>query len=275
MLVSDKKILFSDLDATLLTDDKTVSPDTYKALQDLLAAGHYLCFCSGRPVASVIEVASNLGYGPGSQNVYYVGSNGGVCIEAETEKEIYAYRMQKEAIGIIQEGADKFGVHVHTYTRTHIVSRAQTKELTGYQTVIHMPTLLVDNLSDVEEAPYKCLCIKWYDHETLVELKKYLDANSQGMFKSLFSNDALLEVIPPVSGKHVAVERLSEYLGVDIKNTFACGDENNDASMIEIAGLGVAMVNGTESPKAVADVITEKDNNNDGLVPYIRDFFLL
>lgn len=272
---SEKKILFTDLDATLLTDDKKVGPATKQALKDLLAAGHYLCFCSGRPVASVIDVATELGYGMGSKNVYYVGSNGGVCIESETEKEIYAFRMKKEAIDIIQDGADKFGVHVHTYTRTHIVSRAQTKELDSYQTIIHMPTLLVQNLSDVEEPPYKCLCIKWYDHETLVKLKEYLDSNSKGMFKSLFSNEALLEVIPPISGKHVAVEKLSEYLNVEIKNTFACGDENNDASMIERAGLGVAMINGTESPKAVADVITKQDNNNDGLVPYIKEFFLL
>lgn len=272
---SDKKILFTDLDATLLTDEKTVSPKTMQVLKDLLAAGHFLCFCSGRPIASVIEVATNLGYGMGSKNVYYVGSNGGVCIEAETEKEIYAYRMQMEAVGMIQAGADKFGVHVHTYTRTHIVSRAQTKELDGYQTAIHMPTLLVKDLCEVEEPPYKCLCIRWYDHETLVRLKEYLDANSKGMFKTLFSNDALLEVIPPISGKHVAVQKLSQHLGIDIKNTFACGDENNDASMIEMAGLGVAMINGTESPKAVADVITKEDNNNDGLVPYIKDFFLL
>ncbi len=270
-----KKIIFTDLDETLLTSDKEVSPLTRQALADVLAAGHYLCFCSGRPVISVIEVAGNLGYGMGTKNVFYVGSNGGVAIESETGKEIYSYRLDKKAVDIIEEGADLFGVHAHSYTRTHVASRAQTKELTAYQSAVHVPTLLVEHLRDTEEDPYKCLCIAWYDHERLVELQKYFATRQGNLFKTLFSNDALLECIPPVSGKHVAVQKLSEYLGLPIENTFACGDEDNDVSMLKAAGMGVAMINGCENVRACADVITREDNNHDGLVPYIREFFLL
>ena len=59
------------------------------------------------------------------------------------------------------------------------------------------------------------------------------------------------------------------FWGVDIKNTYAAGDEQNDISMIEAAGCGIAMANATELVKESADVVTKEDNNHDGLAEFI------
>ena len=53
----------------------------------------------------------------------------------------------------------------------------------------------------------------------------------------------------------------------------AAGDMDNDISMLEAAGTGVAMANATDGVKAIADIITAADNNHDGLVPVLQDFF--
>ena len=42
--------------------------------------------------------------------------------------------------------------------------------------------------------------------------------------------------------------------------------------MIKYAGLGIGMINGSDNVKAAADVVTETDNNHDGLAPILRNF---
>jgi hydroxymethylpyrimidine pyrophosphatase-like HAD family hydrolase len=85
----------------------------------------------------------------------------------------------------------------------------------------------------------------------------------------LYSNPYYLEIFPSEAGKGSAVKRLADILGVDIKDTLAAGDEQNDISMIQAAGCGIAMVNGTDLVKESADVITTYDNDHDGLAEFI------
>ena len=84
------------------------------------------------------------------------------------------------------------------------------------------------------------------------------------------SNSRYLEIIPSDAGKGTAVRELAAYLGIDEGGTLAAGDEENDLSMIEAAGCGVAMCNGNKDIFASADIITVKDNDHDGLAPIIR-----
>ena len=71
----------------------------------------------------------------------------------------------------------------------------------------------------------------------------------------------------------MAIEALGNRLGFGLDQVVAAGDGNNDLSMIEAAGLGVAMGNGSQAIKAAAQVITDT-NDLDGLVPIIDQYFL-
>ena len=104
-------------------------------------------------------------------------------------------------------------------------------------------------------------------------IKEGLSDWAKGQVQLMFANDKLLEMIPISSGKGTALKWLSEYLGVNIENTMAAGDMENDISMLEVAGVGVAMLNGAPQVKEVADMVTVFDNNNDGLVPILEEFF--
>ena len=67
---------------------------------------------------------------------------------------------------------------------------------------------------------------------------------------------------------------MADFLGIPVENTIACGDEENDCSMIEAAGLGVVMQNGTDAVKNYADYITTADNDHDGIAEVIDRFIL-
>ena len=92
-----------------------------------------------------------------------------------------------------------------------------------------------------------------------------------GKIVCLKSNNYLLEIFASNAGKGNAVKELCSKLGIPVQNSYAAGDEQNDISMLEAAHVGIAMLNAREIVKENSDIITESDNNNDGLLPFFTN----
>lgn len=268
----NKKIFFTDLDGTLLNDEKEITPKTREVLAKITQMGHYLVFISGRPLMSIMEARKSLPVS--DKNLYLVASNGGVIYDAEKDEILRENRLTLEQTDYIMKYCEQAGVHSHTYTEDAIVSKRQSEELTFYQKTIHMPSLITDDIiGNLDKPPLKCVALSM-EKKNLDAIKEGLGDWAEGQVQLMFSHDKLLEMIPITSGKGTAVKWLSEYLGVELCNTLAAGDMDNDISMLEAAGVGVAMANGAPHVKKIADKITEMDNNNDGLVPVLEEFFV-
>ena len=82
----------------------------------------------------------------------------------------------------------------------------------------------------------------------------------------LFSCDKFLEVIPIKGGKGYALKSVLSLTGIKHSNSYAFADEENDLTLLEAANKSVCLINGNPKLKAIADYITFRDNNNDGLV---------
>ena len=72
--------------------------------------------------------------------------------------------------------------------------------------------------------------------------------------------------------KAYGLKYLLQALGIPREKMVCCGDSYNDISMLQYAGLGIAMENAPEQVKMVADAVTEKDNDHDGIVEVIERF---
>lgn len=266
-----KKIFFTDLDGTLLNDQKEITPKTRETLARITEMGHYLVFISGRPMMSVIEARKGLPIS--DKNLFLIASNGGIIFDAENQEILRENRLTLEQTDYVLKFCEQAGVHSHTYTDDAIVSKRQSEELSFYQRTIHMPSLITDDIiGSLDKPPLKCIAISG-QKEKLDAVKEALTPWAEGQIQLMFSNDKLLEMIPITSGKGTALKWLSEHLDVEIHNTLAAGDMENDISMIEAAGVGVAMSNGAPHVKELADRVTETDNNHDGLVPILEEFF--
>lgn len=267
----EKKIFFTDLDGTLLNDEKEITPKTKEMLMKITERGHYLVFISGRPMMSVMEARKGLDVS--DKNLYLIASNGGVIYDAEGNAILRENRLTLEQTEYLLSYCEGAGVHSHTYTDHAIVSKRQSVELSFYQKTIHMPSLITDDIiGSLDKPPLKCIAISG-EKKKLDAVKEGLSEWAKGQVQLMFSNDKLLEMIPAASGKGTALKWLSEYLGVGIENTLAAGDMENDISMLEAAGVGVAMRNGASKVKEIADRVTAMDNNHDGLVPILKEFF--
>ncbi len=124
-----------------------------------------------------------------------------------------------------------------------------------------------DQLFDREDIDvYKILAFS-LDDEVLEQVEQNLkDDASIAITSSGFSN---LEFNHPKAQKGIAVKEFAAQLGIEMKDVMAIGDNFNDASMIEMAGYGVAMGNAAEAIKDMAD-FTTKTNHEDGVAHAIQ-----
>ncbi len=263
-----RKIFFFDLDGTLLTKDKKITSKTLEALKKFTDAGNYFCINTGRAIDSAKAVYGGLNLD--FKGSYLCGSNGTEIYSVDEDKYLFKIGVPLELVPKILDLADEYDVHCHTYNEDHIVSRHDNECMKYYRRVIKTPLLITtDVLKDVKEPPSKLIAIELHDHEKHERFRKALAEMVGERLTLLYSNPYYLEIFPSEAGKGSAVKRLADILGVDIKDTYAAGDEQNDISMIQAAGCGIAMANATDLVKESADVITGLDNDHDGLAEYI------
>ncbi len=264
----NEKIFFFDLDGTLLNSEKRITQKTMDALRAFTDAGNYFCINTGRAMDSTRSVYDGLSLS--FKGSFLCGSNGTEIYSIDEEKYLYKTGVDLELVPRILDLADEYDVHCHTYNADHIVSRHENECTDYYRRVIKTPMIVTDDvLKYVTDPPPKMISIELHDHDKQERFREALHEMVGDRLTLLYSNPYYMEIFPSHAGKGSAVTRLADILGVDIKDTYAAGDEQNDISMIEAAGTGIAMVNGTDIVKKSADVITRFDNDHDGLAEFI------
>lgn len=280
------KLLFSDLDGTLLNDKKEITPLTRQSLDQWYAAGHKLILCSGRPLPSMLEVKKQLlsDY-PG---MYLIGFNGGLIYDCDAQRMIYRACLPLTQVSQILKAAADCGIHCHTYGDECILTPTDNIHLAFYRKTIHMPCHVIKHLPDAlldgsltelpgtgasaVEGPCKCLAVEVISPARLQQLHdRLLELPFSSDLQLLPSSKYLLEIIPSFSGKGTAVHQLCDLLGVDIRESIAAGDQVNDISMLQAAGTSIAMLNGMDTVKKAATMVTAFDNNHDGLGRLLMD----
>lgn len=268
-----KKILFTDLDGTLLNDDSVVKGRMKEALDDLVKAGHTLVLSSGRPLKSILEVKRLAGID--YKGVYIIANNGSLVYDCDTEKVIHKMTIPMEYVTKVWDLCYGRGIHVQTYLGDDIVCKAHNEEIDVYTSKVHMNCLYCEEASDImTEEPCKMLVIKLDDHEALVEIQDLIRRDMGDMLQTVFSESRYLEVFHKNAGKGNALKWMCEYLQIPVEHSYSAGDAENDMTMIEAAGTGIAMANGDPHLKEVADIVTEKSNHEYGLADVIYDVIL-
>ena len=281
----ETKILFTDLDGTLLTTEKKVSESTREKLLTMIRNGNSIVLASGRPVDSILEVLEELNIkeeviqmqSEGSAEaggIYATAYNGAVLYDCIRDEVIESYSVPMRAAQKLFDLAKERGLHIQTYADSHVVSIAEDAAIRYYTRVIHMPYVIGEQLEkELTHEPFKVLTIDLDDREKLECFRREIEASALGEdLACAFSNNYYLEFFNKNAGKGNALIHMCRGLNVLEQNAVAVGDEENDISMIEAAGVGVAMANASPELKKYADYITENDNNKDGIAEVIDKF---
>ena len=272
------KILFTDLDGTLLDDNKDISAEDMSAIRRMIAAGHKFVMTTGRPLTSVKRLASR--YGFLEAGFYLVSFNGGLIYDCGEQKAILTRYIPVEEVKAIMDAAHACGMHAHTYSGDLVVSEYETKQLKTYCRLMQMDYVVVKDIREyygqfinvVVKPPIKVNIITPFDHSSLESFRAEMRKTTAGKLFDVFSKPEMLEFSHMKSNKGDAVRFMADFYKVPMADTIAVGDEENDCPMIETAGVGVAMANASPVVRNVADYVTERDNNHSGIAEVIEKF---
>jgi Cof subfamily protein (haloacid dehalogenase superfamily) len=260
-----------DLDGTLTDRNKKITPRTKEALFELKRQGGIIVLASGRPTYGVMPLARELELH--ESGGYILSFNGGRIIDCRTGETVFARELPVSSNSRIIRMAKEHGVNILTYEDDLIITPNAGDEYVEKESTINK--LEVKEIQDMEayvQFPVvKFLMLDEGDYLAMVEPKvKAALGRDYSVYRS---EPYFLEILPKGVDKAASLERLLMKLGMSREEMIACGDGYNDLSMIQYAGLGVAMENAVLPVRLAADYVT-LSNNDDGVAHVIEKFML-
>lgn len=265
------KLIAVDIDDTLLNTKKVITPRTRAALMDAQKRGIKLAVCSGRLPYGVRPYAEELDvfkYGG-----YYMGFNGGAIFNSDRELINTTY-LDSKYIEPVYELLRPTDITTMVHKGDIIFADKKENDYTHIEPeVIGLPLNRVDDIADyVDWDLHKMLLAG--DPETLRQMENLLKENFGGELDIYLSAPWFLEVMPKDIDKGTGLEIICGDMGISTDEAIAFGDSFNDISMIQKAGMGIAMGNAEEALKAAADMITS-DCDSDGIAEALLELSVI
>lgn len=265
------RALALDLDGTLTDHNKELSSRNREAVWRAIDRGTAVILATGRPLFGGLPIAHELELE--KRGGYVMACNGGVIWDCREEKRIHSREVPSCCIGDICREARRAGVYALTYDGNFVVSESDEDEYVQKEAFCN--GALVKKVADLKQYvdyPVPKLLVVG-EHHKLLPLQKIILEQHGSVLDAYFSEEYFLEVVPKNVEKGRALEVLLCRLGIMREELIACGDGMNDISMIEYAGLGVAMENAYPQVKTHAQFIA-KSNDEDGVAQVISKFIL-
>lgn len=266
------RVLALDLDGTLTNDEKKVTPRTHAALDAAIEKGVTVVLASGRPTAGILPLAKELGLD--QKGGCILAYNGGKIVDCTNGETLYQKQLGPEFVPELCKFAAEQDVAILTYDDRGIVCERDTDEWARKECVTtKLEMYHVDDLARYVDYPI-CKMLITLDPSRRDAVCKAGSKQFAGRIDLYPSSPFFIEAVPLGVAKNASLSALLERMGLTRDNLMACGDGLNDRSMIELAGVGVAMQNAEDAVKAVADYVTAADNNHDGVAEAIEKFIL-
>ncbi|MBY0120872.1 Cof-type HAD-IIB family hydrolase [Bacillus sp. S/N-304-OC-R1] len=243
-----KKIVFFDIDGTLLDSNKQLPHSTKKALEVLKENGVFVAIATGRAPFMFEQQRKELDIDS------YVCFNGQyVVFENEV---IYKNSLPMDEVEHL--------VHYSSQKNHALVFLNETE----------MKSTELDNKMIAESIgslkfPYPELDISFYKEKEIYQALVFAEETADEAYKRDFPNFHFVrwhqfstDVLPAGGSKAEGIKLMIERLGIDIEDVYAFGDGLNDIEMLKAVGTGIAMGNALEEVKLAADVITASVNDN-------------
>ena len=259
------KLLCVDLDGTLLRNDKTISKKQIDAINELNENDVLFSISTGRPAKGIQKYLDCF-----NRTMPLTLFNGSLVELYPSKKVLYECKLNPIDAKFIIEFLNKGNLPFIYYSNGDLYYKDETDRIMLY---IKFSNLSPIKINDISEIDYKnVIKVIWFlnkDEEPLYDLNIF---NNLKETTTIRSDYKYYEFINADASKGNSLKIIQDYYKIKDEDVIAVGDEENDISMIERANIGVAMKNSRDSVKAVANYITENDNENDGILEIINKF---
>ncbi|WP_434414444.1 Cof-type HAD-IIB family hydrolase [symbiont of Argiope bruennichi] len=279
---NDYKILFIDLDGTLLNDKSCISDENIKYLKKFREKNIFIVICTGRPLNNVIDKCETIIFEKNEKNIFIVASNGA---------EIFDYSQNK----ILNESVIPLNLVAKIW------KYCEAKQLFIFAFFNHKKNFFLINTFEkffqdtAKHVLYHCeefLCIPKVvssndfksNHYLLnkIHIINYLN-NHQKIINDLYllsnnnvdislSSDAVLEITNKGINKGYGVKFICDKLNIPLEHTISIGDNGNDISMFQVTGLSATLKSAADIAKNNAKIIIDK-TNNESIIKHLYQLF--
>ncbi|WP_029452883.1 Cof-type HAD-IIB family hydrolase [Clostridium algidicarnis] len=253
------RLVAIDMDGTLLSNDKTLSVKNKQVLNQGIKQGVLIVPATGRPMEGIPkELLEN-------ENILYaICSNGASIIDLIKKEIIFHCYLKREIAIMVIEALRHLDPILDIFAEGKIFTENRNMErldnflipLNMIQYIYDTRTCVDDILDFVKTNGFHIEKINLFFQN--LDMRKQVEEKLKSILEisvtSSLNNN--MEINHINANKGFALKWLAQYLGIQMEQVMALGDSNNDMDMLNVAGLSIAMGNGTDSIKHIADDIT-------------------
>ena len=256
------KLVAIDMDGTLLNSKKELLEETKQYFKNFHNKNTetLLVLCTGRPESGIRPYLKDLGYL--EENHYIISQNGANIYESQTGKRVMDAFVDSAAIQKWIELGKKHGISVMGAGVDYYYSFDEdpTEWMEFDVKLVSGKLKRIPTKESLNTDFYKILLMG--DEEQLSEFETFIPQEWRDEFYVVRSQKYLVEVLTKGVNKAFGLEKSAQKLNIEPSEIAAIGDAANDIEMLEYAGLAIAMGNASEEVKAIADIVTDTNENN-------------
>ena len=259
--------VLADVDGTLVTKDKVLTPRAIHAVKELQERGVLFAVTSGRPPRGMTMLVEPLGMrGP------MAAFNGGIIVLPDLTV-IDERAIPADVAPAVIETIRAHGLFVWIYrsTKWYVTDRHAPHAEREARTVRFQPTV-VPTYDGLLDRVVKIVGVS-DDHDLVARCEAVVQQRFTSHVSAARSQPYYLDVTHPTANKGVVVERLSSHFKIPLEQIATLGDQLNDVLMFERSGLSIAMGNASEEVRRRATYVTAS-HEDEGFAKAIERFIL-
>ena len=269
------KLLAIDMDGTLLNEEKHIDTPQKEAVQKAIEAGIKVVLCTGRPLFGVLPVYGELELEKYNLDEYVILNNG-CSLRKTTNWELLDNKeITKEDVIYLDKLRKGYNLDLTVSNdNDYFVVGDKANKYTiedGKLVYVDIKPISLEEATSGKYTFFKSMYLG--EEEEIQRFKNDNENLLKDKYDAVLSQIHIFEMLPFGTNKAAALKELAEKLGIEREEIMTIGDGNNDVEMLEFAGIGVAMGNGTESAKKAANYVTDT-NENHGVAKAIEKYIL-
>ncbi len=271
------KLIISDLDGTLLDANSQLTNETIETVQDLRKAGYLFTFATGRLDRMAWHFAELL-----NLDLPIISCNGAMLRYHRSNELIYQYVLSYEAIEKIKVYCDAYQADYLFYAADKVYFSPNSKRIETFRRyntqakAFGHEEVFLQSLDTLENGIPREKIMKSFitfpPDKVLAEKLSHALLHIEDV-DNVVSVSGAIDIVPTGCNKGEAVMKLASSLDLEMNQVCCIGDQMNDISMLERAGLAIAMGSGVKSVQEHADYIAGHHNEN-GMAQAMRKIFL-
>ena len=263
------RLVLCDIDGTLYDWDRILSPRTIADINRLHEEGYAFGIASGRPYEELIHYAEDWGFSFPFDII--IGLNGAELYIERTKKLYSYYKLSRETLKKTMEVMSRFEANPFMYWHGKLLAVKMDAMIIKSSKTSQREIVIAKDPSELYAEENVKIMFRMSEEET-ARAEAWLAEHPDPDYAAFKTQSTLIEFMDPRLSKGFAIREMQKLGEYEPHEILAFGDTTNDNSMLEEAGWGVCLANGSDDTKVCADDVTRYSCRDDGFADYLESW---